>query len=289
LPEEPIPEEPLVASDASLAVLRRELGNTETELLRAIPIEELGLSVRAKQLATRMNWRNALDIACAPAAEALGRKNVGRGTVAELRSILQSSLDQAHDGGVVVRADGENLQADIEAMLGSLDERAASVLRERFGLWDGVKETLEDLGYVFGVTRERIRQVEAKALRRLRESRWRRPGLVAAAMLRQTMVEGVLLGRYYGVTKEEELEDLFDVDRAEAAENSVTRVQLIALKLLEEAFCPTPESASDRLLRGGDGLFFHSEAVERRFLVLLCCKASPRLRRPTAPATRQPL
>ncbi|MEK7070793.1 MAG: sigma factor-like helix-turn-helix DNA-binding protein, partial [Patescibacteria group bacterium] len=57
---------------------------------------------------------------------------------------------------------------------GSLTERESKVLRMRFGL-DGSKPlTLEEVGKVFGVTRERIRQIESKALRKLRHPSRRR-------------------------------------------------------------------------------------------------------------------
>jgi len=53
--------------------------------------------------------------------------------------------------------------------LDSLSSRERDVLRLRFGLEDGRARTLEEVGQVFGVTRERIRQIEAKALRKLRQ------------------------------------------------------------------------------------------------------------------------
>ena len=60
------------------------------------------------------------------------------------------------------------LKEQLEEVLGSLTEREAKVLRLRFGLEDGRPRTLEEVGKEFDVTRERIRQIEAKALRKLR-------------------------------------------------------------------------------------------------------------------------
>lgn len=62
----------------------------------------------------------------------------------------------------------ELLRESIEEVLESLDEREAKVLSLRFGLMGETPKTLEEVGKIFNVTRERIRQIEAKALRKLR-------------------------------------------------------------------------------------------------------------------------
>ena len=62
----------------------------------------------------------------------------------------------------------EMLKEEIGDVLLTLTEREEQVLRLRFGLDDGSSKTLEEVGQMFGVTRERIRQIEAKALRKLR-------------------------------------------------------------------------------------------------------------------------
>jgi RNA polymerase primary sigma factor len=60
------------------------------------------------------------------------------------------------------------LQKHIEGIIDTLPKREQNVIKMRFGLIDGYSHTLEEVGYVFKVTRERIRQIEAKAIRRLR-------------------------------------------------------------------------------------------------------------------------
>ena len=60
------------------------------------------------------------------------------------------------------------LKEQVDDVLYTLSEREAKVLQLRFGLEDGRSRTLEEVGRDFGVTRERIRQIEAKALRKLR-------------------------------------------------------------------------------------------------------------------------
>ena len=60
------------------------------------------------------------------------------------------------------------LKEELNEVLKTLSDREARVLRLRFGLDDGRTRTLEEVGREFRVTRERIRQIEAKALRKLR-------------------------------------------------------------------------------------------------------------------------
>ncbi|MCR5283896.1 MAG: sigma-70 family RNA polymerase sigma factor, partial [Lachnospiraceae bacterium] len=60
------------------------------------------------------------------------------------------------------------LKEQLNEVLATLTDREAKVLKLRFGLEDGKARTLEEVGQRFDVTRERIRQIEAKALRKLR-------------------------------------------------------------------------------------------------------------------------
>jgi RNA polymerase primary sigma factor len=60
------------------------------------------------------------------------------------------------------------LQEQLHSILSSLNQRERDVLSMRFGLDDGESHTLEEVGQAFGVTRERVRQIESKALRKLR-------------------------------------------------------------------------------------------------------------------------
>jgi RNA polymerase primary sigma factor len=65
-------------------------------------------------------------------------------------------------------ASQQMLKEQMERVLSQLSDRERQVLELRFGLEDGRARTLEEVGKAFGVTRERIRQIEAKALRKLR-------------------------------------------------------------------------------------------------------------------------
>ena len=79
--------------------------------------------------------------------------------------------DLIEDTEAVVPADAVGftmLQKQLESLLDSLSEREAGVIRMRFGLGDGIPKTLDQIGDTFGVTRERIRQIESKTMAKLR-------------------------------------------------------------------------------------------------------------------------
>ncbi len=86
--------------------------------------------------------------------------------------------DFIEDRGLVSPAEvaiSVNLKERTAAVLQSLTPREEQVIRMRFGIEDGRDRTLEEVGQRFSVTRERIRQIEAKALRKLRLG-WRKSG-----------------------------------------------------------------------------------------------------------------
>ncbi|MGD1867766.1 MAG: RNA polymerase sigma factor RpoD [Phormidesmis sp.] len=98
---------------------------------------------------------------------------------AQLPISLETPIGKEEDSrlGDFIESDGETpedevskslLREDLESVLSTLRPRERDVLRLRYGLDDGRMKTLEEIGQIFNVTRERIRQIEAKALRKLR-------------------------------------------------------------------------------------------------------------------------
>ncbi|MCY2989710.1 MAG: sigma-70 family RNA polymerase sigma factor [Planctomycetota bacterium] len=78
-------------------------------------------------------------------------------------------VEDRHQADALQRVHHETLKECLEASLQTLDYREREILRLRFGLADGKTHTLEEVGQIFSVTRERIRQIEAKAVRKLQE------------------------------------------------------------------------------------------------------------------------
>lgn len=84
-------------------------------------------------------------------------------------SVLGDFIEDEDMASPVDSAADQLLKEQVQEVLGSLSEREQKILRMRFGLDDGKSHTLEEVGQEFSVTRERIRQIEAKALAKLRK------------------------------------------------------------------------------------------------------------------------
>ena len=129
-------------------------------------IQELGREPDTKELAEKMGLseekiREIQKISQDPVSI---DKPVGEEEDSHLVDFIASD-ETASPDEVVSR---ELLKEELLETLDTLSDREAKVLRRRFGLDDGRQRTLEEVGKEFGVTRERIRQIEAKAIRKLR-------------------------------------------------------------------------------------------------------------------------
>jgi RNA polymerase primary sigma factor len=142
----------------------RRLYNTARELeqeqgCRPTPeelAEELDIEPRKVQWMLRVSWK-PLSL----------EHPVGEEEDSELGSFIEDELTPTP----IQSANQSLLGEKIEEMLATLSPREARILRLRFGLLNGRSYTLEEVGQKFGLTRERIRQIEGKALRRLRHPR----------------------------------------------------------------------------------------------------------------------
>lgn len=92
---------------------------------------------------------------------------IGEDDNSQLQNFLEDQRIPAPDQAVMKHL----LREELEKVLGTLSDREKRVLRKRFGFDDGHYYTLEEVGREFGVTRERIRQIEAKALKRLKSQK----------------------------------------------------------------------------------------------------------------------
>ena len=128
--------------------------------------QEFGREPTSEELADRLGW---------PLSRVKGVKNIAREPISletpvgeEEDSLLGDFIEDKEVDSPANTAAYNLLSEQIDSVLSTLPAREQKVIRMRFGLDDGYSHTLEEVGYVFKVTRERIRQIEAKALRRLR-------------------------------------------------------------------------------------------------------------------------
>ncbi len=129
-------------------------------------VQEFGREPSSEELARRMNLsvgkvRKILKLSQAPISL---ETPIGEDEDSQLGDFIEDKILPSPPDTVV----NVTLREKIDEALKSVTEREAKVLRMRFGLGDGNEHTLEEVGQQFKVTRERIRQIEAKALRKLR-------------------------------------------------------------------------------------------------------------------------
>ena len=129
---------------------------------------ELNMEPTAEQIADRMgiSEEKVCEIMMAALDPVSLETPVGEEEDSKLEDFVQDSAQSVERTVMQAR-----LKEQVDEALRKLPEREEQVLRLRFGLDDGRERTLEEVGREFNVTRERIRQIEAKALRRLRGNR----------------------------------------------------------------------------------------------------------------------
>ncbi|MGP1522644.1 RNA polymerase sigma factor RpoD [Treponema sp.] len=132
-------------------------------------MQRLGREPSDDEIANQLGW---------PVSRVKQVKNVAREPISletpigeEEDSLLRDFIEDKEVENPAIKTAYTLLQEQVQGVLSTLPPREQEVLKMRFGLEDGYSLTLEEVGLYFNVTRERIRQIEAKALRRLRHPR----------------------------------------------------------------------------------------------------------------------
>ncbi|RJQ45033.1 MAG: RNA polymerase sigma factor RpoD [Nitrospiraceae bacterium] len=129
-------------------------------------VQELGREPRADEIAKRMKLpiekvREILKICKEPISL---ETPVGSDEDSHLEDFIEDKSSIVPLDGVIQ----QELKDEVKKVIGTLTQKEAEIIERRFGIGDGVSQTLEEVGKQFRVTRERIRQLEGKALRKLR-------------------------------------------------------------------------------------------------------------------------
>ncbi len=141
----------------SIVHLRRAIYRLEQEFEREPTAEELAQALGMSQ----RKIKRLLQASNQPISLEQPLNNESEGRVGEVLA------DEGAASPMEIAA-SNMLQAELNAALNVLPERERKILQLRYGLVDGQRRTLEEVGVAFGITRERTRQIEAEALRRLR-------------------------------------------------------------------------------------------------------------------------
>lgn len=202
-------------------------------------VDLLDLSTRATNALIRLDLRTVRELLTYPKQKLFKTENIGRKSLTEIETKVVAYLS----GDATIRRsalESELLGADADSrsgiktfavqMLAHLSERQRNVLADRYGLWDGIAETLQDIGDKLGLTRERIRQIESKALKRLR--RLFGHGAIGNFIAAQTRrhLESDPEGTCGVLSEEEALTALAALDTNEEAG--------LAIEFLEDIECP---------------------------------------------------
>ena len=142
-----------------------EIINKLTRIRREL-LQDLGRESTPAELATAMDTTpdKVLEIQQYAREPISLDQTIGQEGDAQLGDLIE-------DSQAMVAVDAVSftlLQAQLHAVLGTLSEREASIVRLRYGLTDGQPRTLDEIGHIHGVTRERIRQIEVKTMAKLR-------------------------------------------------------------------------------------------------------------------------
>jgi RNA polymerase primary sigma factor len=174
--------------------IKRALAN-QSKMIR-LPVHLVDKIAKVRRVSLQMSD----ELGREPTDEELGGEiGIASGKVARLKSlgIRPASLDapitddDATEFGAIVGDDDaqtpfeflrdKNLRGEVDGLIAELDDREKKIIAQRFGLNGGKPKTLEDVGKDFGVTRERIRQLQNIALAKLRRALSKREDLLAAA------------------------------------------------------------------------------------------------------------
>ena len=162
----PAPPPPI--ADISAAKNWDELRRLLSEDQRAIPLDEIGLPARLQTYAERENFQTLGDLARQSRAELMAVPNLGRSSVADLPRLIGEHLAAVKEAEAFP---SEGLLESFKAAVEQLDPMLRMIATRRSGL-GGDPMTLQELGEMFGVSRERIRQLETKLCEQLARQPW---------------------------------------------------------------------------------------------------------------------
>lgn len=237
-----------------------------------LPVGVLDLPTRAANVLSRLRVDSIRQLLNHPKQELVKAENFGRTSLAEIQTKLFAYLAQGQPAEHEPRANAGSVQhstpaaipgakAFVEEILAGLPERERTVIADRYGLWDGIAETLQDIGDKLGVTRERIRQVEEKGLARLRRVHGHRTVVEFVRRSMRTYLEPRTESKGGVITEDEAVEVLARDCKVEEA--------ALAVLLLQDICCPGKVIFGHALTEAEPGVYCFDRAIAAAYTKLL--------------------
>jgi hypothetical protein len=198
----------------------------------------------------------------------LSTRNAGKNSLGKAIESIECIIKELKCKEHPIKIDEESVKHTVdEHILSRLPQQQAMILKDRYGLWDGIFETLEDIGHKYNITRERVRQIQMKAEGSLR--RMLMPQLFATRLLTQLkkFSHEEIKKTCDGLASIDDLENIvFKID------NDAQTVDL-AYKMLKEVFCGKQNPLTEGLIQcEGDVVAFDNDAKLRFEKVCSACE-----------------
>lgn len=249
-------------------LLRRTLSKQEVAILEGVSVDAVIQDVRARNAFRELGMTTALAAIRVTPERLMSVRNAGRKTVSKSAAEIESAVASLGTQPESVPLTAKDVERYVtKHLLSQVSDRERRVLIERHGLWDGQRETLEDIGGEFGVTRERIRQLQVKGERKLKLKR------VARQRAKQLMdqfreaAHAALRGKREGIsTSEELLNAVYGLDGHSLALD-------VTYDFLKEIFWPDENPLAEGLVSlGNHGIAVDNETRQRYERALAAAK-----------------
>ncbi|MEK9148739.1 MAG: DNA-directed RNA polymerase subunit alpha C-terminal domain-containing protein [Candidatus Desantisbacteria bacterium] len=156
---------PILKKKLRAKYLRELIGEPPRNIDQNKSIEELELSVRSYNALMGKGIFIIEKLLNLSDKELFQIEYLGKTSVAEIKSKLHSYIRRMEEKIEKEQEKSESIYSFTDQLLSILPSKDRGIVEERFGLWDGIERTLEDIGRRFGLTREGIRQIKIKAIK----------------------------------------------------------------------------------------------------------------------------
>lgn len=232
-------------------------------------VSSLDLPVRARSALEFLSITTVAELVATPPSRLLRLQNLGEVSILAVREALRRHI-RVLKGPAQLTWERTKLKELAERLLGHLLPRHRDIVMERSGLWDGIGETLQDIGDKRGVSRERIRQILADAKRKLREALETGPAFrtAQAAIFSEVLLPALAEGS--GLITSDRARDLIG-GLSSAAPSEQEHIAYDFFRELNDGKAPL---LADHMVPAGDGVYAVSRSTADLYGAVVSCTKS---------------